>query len=188
MQCLSASSCDSIGPDFSLSDFVSWVNTVGTEPTCDPSLRWQMGALERHFSFLSALSALFLMTLILSLSLTWKSISLIYVVQTWMHRLKWVENLLRNRFRKIYTLLSYIGVFKLRPRTIKLEQYGVQIQSPSWRGCVWSKSSYFSRVSLEDTEQAASLLPISGWRLTVMVCGSGAPSEFSHSAQCTPCL
>ena len=142
----------------------------------------------RGTSLLSALSAPFLMNLIISLSFTWKSISLIHVVQTWMHRLKWVENLLRNSFRKIYTLLSYIGVFKLRPRTIKLEWYGVLIQPPSWRDCVWRKSSYFSRLSLEYTEQAASLLRISGWRSAVMVYGSGAPSEFSHSAQCTPCL
>ena len=158
-----------------------------------------MGSFERHFcflfalsapyfSFFFALSAPFLMNLILSLSLTWKSISLVHVFQTWMDRLKWVENLLRNSFRKIYTLLSYTGVFKLRPRTIKLEWCGVQIQPLSWKDCVWRKSSYFSRLSLEDTWQAASLLPISDWWSAVMVCRSGAPSEFSRSADGTPCL
>ena len=105
----------SVGSDIQVSDFLSWVNSGGAELTWNSSLsgRWEL--LERCLSFLSALSAPFLMNLILSLSLTWKSISWIHVVQTWMDRLKWVENLLRNSFRKIYTLLSYIGVFKLRP-------------------------------------------------------------------------
>ena len=72
----------SVGSDIQVSDFLSWVDSGGTELTWNSSLsaRWEL--LEKRLSFLSALSAVFLWNLVPSLSLTWWNIRAIHVAQT----------------------------------------------------------------------------------------------------------
>ena len=68
-----------------------------------------------------------------------------------------------NSFREVETLFLYFGV--LKTKTQKNNSGVVRGSEPTslLEGLCMEEIFYFSRVSLEDTEQATCLLPISDW-------------------------
>ena len=144
----------SVGSDIQVWDFLSSVDSGRAEMTWNSSLSGRRELLERHLSFLSALSAVFLWNLVPSL--TWWNISSIHIAQPKGIKTKWAI-LLRNSFREFYTLFYYFGMEKtMAPHSSVLclenprdggvwwaAMYGV---TRSWTRLKWlssSSSSYY---------------------------------------------